>query len=111
MSSMGNGNPGQQANSPWAGQPGQYNTANSGNVYATQNGTINVNAAASSKRGARIDTKVLLVTLLTDVIFFGYGMVAYTGKNTNGDEWRAGIFLFMFLLTSVIIGRWIRRRS
>jgi hypothetical protein len=110
MSSMGNGNPGQHGNPPWAGQPGQYNTANSGNVYATQSGTINVNAAVTGKRGPRVDTKVLLVTLLTDVIAFVYGMLAYTGKNTSGDTWRAGIFLFLFVLTSAMIGRWVRRR-
>jgi hypothetical protein len=110
MSPIGKGNPGQQGNLPWAGQTTQYNTANSGNVYATQNGSINVNTAATGKRGPRIDTKVLLVTLLTDVIAFVYGMLAYTGRNTSGDEWRAGIFLFLFFMTSVMIGRWIRRR-
>jgi hypothetical protein len=44
------------------------------------------------------------------VIFFLYGTLAYTGRNTSGDSWRAGIFLFMFLMTSAMLGRWIRRR-
>jgi hypothetical protein len=110
MSSMGTGNPGQQGYPPWAGQPGQYNTATSGNVYAAQGGNININTTPPGKRGLRIDTKVLLIILITDVIFFFYGMLAYTGRNTSGDNWRAGIFLFMFLMTSAMIGRWIRRR-
>lgn len=111
MSQVGNGNPGQQGYPPWPGQPGQYNAANSGNVYATQRGNININSTSPGKRGPRIDTKVLLITLLTDVIFFFYGMLAYTGRNTAADNWRAGIFLFLFVMTSAMIGRWIRRRG
>jgi DMSO reductase anchor subunit len=109
---MGKGTPGQQGNPPWAaGQPGQYNSAASGgNVYATQGGNQYINVG-TGKRGLRMDTKVLLVTLLADVVFFFYGMLAYTGKNTNSDNWRAGIFLFMFLMTCGMIGRWIRRRA
>lgn len=110
MSPMGNGNPGQQGYPPWAGQPGQYNTATSGNVYATQGGSININTTPPAKRGLRIDTKVLLITLLTNVILFIYGTLAYTGRNTTGDDWRAGMFLFMFVGFSAMIGRWIRRR-
>jgi hypothetical protein len=110
MSSTGNGGPGQQGPPPWAGQPGQYNTANSGNVYATQGGNININTTPAVTRGLRVDTKALLVVLPADVIFFFYGMLAYTGKDTTGDTWRAGIFLVMFLLTATMIGRWIRRR-
>jgi hypothetical protein len=102
------------------GQPGQYGNqynsqSNSGqNVYATQTGNVNVNSTYNSvtagKRGPRLDTKVLLGTLVADVIFFFYGMLSYTGKNTGGDEWRAGIFLFLFVATAGMIGRWIRRR-
>jgi DMSO reductase anchor subunit len=110
---MGNGNPGQPGSPPVAGPPGQYNTATSGgSVYAAQGGNQYINIGTGpGKRGLRIGTKVLLVTLLVDVVFFFYGMLAYTGENTSGDSWRAGIFLFMFLLTSGMIGRWIRRRA
>jgi hypothetical protein len=95
---------------PWAGQPGQFNTTNSGNIYATQGGNININATPAVPRGLRVDTKALLIVLPADVIFFFYGMFAYTGKNTTGDTWRAGIFLVMCLVTAAMAGRWIRRR-
>jgi hypothetical protein len=112
MGPMGNANPGQQGVPPLAGQPSQVNTAMSGNVYATQGGgKITINSGPASKGGLRTDTKVLLVTLLVDVAFFFYGMLAYTGKNTNADEWRAGIFLFLLLMTGGTVGRWIRRRA
>ncbi len=111
MNPMGNPNPGQPGTPPWAGQPVQSNTAMSGNVYATQGGNINFNTpVAARQRGLRTDTKVFLFTLLADVIFFFYGMLAYTGKYTTGDNWRAGIFLFMFFATFGMLGRWIRRR-
>jgi len=110
MSSTGNGGPGQPGYQPWAGPPGQYNTANSGNVYATQGGNININTTAPGRRGLRLDSKVLLVVLPVDVVFFFYGMLAYSGRNTGGDTWRAGIFLFLLLTTMVLLGRWIRRR-
>lgn len=96
-------------------QPGQYNSqfnnSTSGNVYATQGGgNININHNAPGKRGLRTDSKVLLITLPVNVIYFFYGMLAYTGRNTTADNWRAGIFLFLFLATCTMIGRWIRRR-
>ena len=88
----------------------QYNSTNSGNLYATQTGNININNPAAGRRGPRIDSKVLVITLLADAIFFLYGMLVYSGKNTEGDQWRAGIFLFLFFWTCVILGRWVRRR-
>jgi ABC-type multidrug transport system permease subunit len=89
------------------GQQHQTNSVNSGNLYATQKGNINIGARQA---GPRLDTKVLLATLLTDVVFFFYGMLSYTGHNTTGDEWRAGLFLFLFIATSGMFGRWVRRR-
>lgn len=90
------------------GQQNQSNMVNSGNLYATQKGNINIGVGA--QRGPRFDTKALLATLLIDIAFFFYGMLSYTGRNTTGDEWRAGIFLFLFLATSGMFGRWVRRR-
>jgi hypothetical protein len=98
---MGNGTPGMN----------QSNLAKKGNVYGVQGGTLNVtNTAGPTRRGPRVDTKVLLVTLPVDVAFFFYGMLSYTGQNTTGDDWRAGIFLFLFLATAAMLGRWVRRR-
>ncbi len=62
------------------------------------------------KTGIRLDTKVLGLTLLADVAFFFYGMLSYTGRNTSGDEWRAGIFIVLFSVTIGMIRRWFRRR-
>ncbi|MBF5028557.1 MULTISPECIES: hypothetical protein [unclassified Micromonospora] len=98
---------GQKGTPPGSGQ--NINT-NSGNVYATQTGNININNNLAQKRGPHLDTKALLVVLPANVIFFLYGMSAYTGRNTSGDNWRAGIFLFMLLFTLGMIGRWVRRR-
>jgi len=98
-------------------QPGQhnsqFNSSTSGNVYATQGGgNINIRHSHTTpvKRGPRTDTKVLLIALPINVIYFFYGMLAYTGRNTTADNWRAGIFLFLFFATCTMIGRWIRRR-
>ena len=91
----------------------QYNSAGAGgNVYATQGGgTINVHQPqAAARRGVGIDTKVLLAVIVADVAFFFIGMLSYTGQNTSGDTWRAGIFLFLLVLTGILIRRWIRRR-
>jgi hypothetical protein len=83
----------------------QFNSVNRGNQYATQYGNINLHAGQR-----RFDGRVLLVTLVVDVAFFFYGMLAYTGKNTTGDQWRAGIFLFLLIITATLLRRWIRRR-
>jgi hypothetical protein len=109
MNPMGSGLPGQPGNTPGPAQSIQYNSS-SGPLYASQSGNININNGPAAQRGPRTDTKVILVAMLADVAFFFYGMLAYTGHNTSSDDWRAGIFLFMFFATSVVIGRWIRRR-
>ncbi|GIF23117.1 hypothetical protein BJ973_000525 [Actinoplanes tereljensis] len=110
MSSMGNGNPGQQGLPPWNGQPGvpnnsgnQYNMG--GNVYATQKGHIKINNGS-----ARPSAKPVLIVLGIDVIFFFYGMLSYTGKNTSADQWHAGIFLVLAIITLSMIGKWVRGR-
>jgi len=109
MSSMGNGNPGQQGLPPWNGQPVQNNTGNqyntAQNLVATQRGNIRINNGAAPP-----SAKPLLIILGIDVIFFFYGMLSYTGKNTGGDEWRAGIFLVLAVVTLSMIGRWVRGR-
>jgi hypothetical protein len=109
MSSTGNGNPGQQGFPHWNGQPSVHNTGNQHNtgqnVYATQKGHINIKNGSAPP-----SAKPLLVILSIDVIFFFYGMLSYTGKNNSGDEWRAGIFLILAIVTLSMIGRWVRGR-
>jgi len=107
-----------------SGNPNQTNSVNKGNLYATQGGNMNFNTTnnnttnnstthlygPTAKGGLRTDTKVLLMALPIDVLFFFYGMLSYTGRNTTGDEWRAVTFLFLFLFTCGLFGRWVRRR-
>lgn len=78
-----------------------------GSVYANQGGNQIINVGG--KRGGG-DTKALLVTLAVDVAFFFYGMLSYTGRNTTADEWRAGIFLILLIVTVGMVRRWLRRR-
>ena len=89
----------------------QSNVANNGDVYGVQGGNININTVSPTKRGAGVDTKMLLIILLVDVAFFFYGMLAYTGKYSTADNWRACIFLFLFLATAGMVRRWVRRRT
>jgi hypothetical protein len=101
MNPSGNQNPNQftQNNSPRRG----------GNVYANQGTGKQIIHTGSSKRGSG-GTKALLVTLALDAVFFLYGMLSYTGKNTSGDEWRAGIFIILLIVTAGMIRRWLRNR-
>ncbi len=73
MNPSGNQNPGQftQNNSPRRG----------GNVYANQGTGNQIIHTGPGKRGGG-DTKALLVTLALDAVFFLYGMLSYTGRNT-----------------------------
>lgn len=113
MNPMAGGDPGQQRDQSWSPQYGnQFNYANR-DLYRTDDGDIITNNnyhATAAQRGLRLDTKVLLITLAVDIVFFFYGMATYTGKNVSSDNWRAGIFWFLFLTTCGMIGRWIRRR-
>ena len=101
MNPSGNQNPSKftQNNTPRRG----------GNVYANQ-GTGNQIIHTGPGRRGGADTKALLVVLVLDVVFFFYGMLAYTGRNTSGDEWRAGIFIVLLIVTAGMIRRWLRRR-
>lgn len=97
----------------YTGPGNQYNTVSGGgNNYSAQNGNIifNTSQVPPAPRGLRVDTKVLLGTLVFDVAFFFYGMLAYSGQNTSGDNWRAGLFIFLFFATIGMMGRWFRRR-
>src|SRR5258707_15037516 len=94
--------------------PAQSNTQNNAgnNVYASLGGDINIHQPpAAARRGLGTDTKVLLTIFVADVAFFFIGMLSYTGTNTGGDTWRAGIFLFLLAVTGVLVRRWIRRRG
>ncbi|OLE21213.1 MAG: hypothetical protein AUG44_28295 [Actinobacteria bacterium 13_1_20CM_3_71_11] len=64
--------------------------------------------AGRRRRGS--DSVVLLVALVVDVAFFFYGMLAYTGRNTSADTWRAGLFLVLLAVTGSLFRRWLRRR-
>jgi hypothetical protein len=48
--------------------------------------------------------------LVVDVVYFFYGMSAYTGRNTTADGWRAVIFLLLLVVTVGMVRRWLRRR-
>ncbi|MEV6844197.1 hypothetical protein [Actinoplanes sp. NPDC051411] len=100
MNPSGNQNPNQftQNNSPRRG----------GNVYANQGGNQIIHTGPAKRGGG--DTKALLVTLGSDAVFFLYGMLSYTGQNSSGDEWRAGIFIVLLVVTAGMIRRWLRRR-
>jgi len=63
------------------------------------------------RTGVSFDTKALLVALILDVAMFLYGMLSYSGKNTNTETWRAVIFLLMCGVTIGMIRRWFRRRT
>ncbi len=109
-STGGNQNPFQQfsqTNAPHSG----------GTVYANQGGNQNItnnnttHTLPPAQSGPRTDTKVLLVTLVVDVAFFFYGMFSYSGENTKADDWRAGIFLLLLVVTIRSIRRWVRKRA
>ena len=95
-----------------SGDQNQYTQHNSpvagGQVFAHQgtgNQIINMQA-----RRRRADSIALLVTLVVNVLYFFYGMSSYTGRNTTADEWRAGIFLLLLVVTIGMVRRWFRRR-
>lgn len=82
-----------------------------GNVYANQgSGDQIIHTAAPGKRGLGTDSKALLVIIAVDVLYFLFGMLSYTGENTTGDLWRAGIFLVLLVVTASMVRRWLRRR-
>jgi hypothetical protein len=108
MSSTGNGKPWAAQFPQWNGRPNVQNNignqSNMGqNVYATQKGNIRVNNGLT-----RPSAKPVLIILGTDVLFFFYGMLSYSGASTSGDGWRAAIFLVLVIATFSLIGRWVR---
>ena len=83
----------------------QYNHASrNGKIYAAQ-GDLNV---YGQNRG--IAGRLLVVLLAFDVVFFFYGMTAYTGRSTDTDSWRAGIFFVLIAMTGAAFRGWFRRR-
>ena len=53
----------------------------------------------------------LVISVLVDVVYFCYGMTAYTGRtNDSGDLWRAVIFFLLLATTGTLLRRWLRRR-
>jgi hypothetical protein len=64
------------------------------------------NQAARTRTGVAV-----LVLLGVDVVFFLYGMTAYTGTAGNtADLWRAGVMLVLLAVTIRLIRRWFRQR-
>jgi hypothetical protein len=91
----------------------QHNQASSGgSVYANQGGTQSINHYNTFATRSRPRTGwVVLSFLVVDVVFFIYGMTAYTGRaGESGDLWRAGIFLVLLVITVTLIRRWFRKR-
>lgn len=96
----------------------QYNAPQAGGtVYAAQgsqhinNTTINAVPAARVRRRPWAG-RALLITIVADVAFFCYGMIAYTGHPSDtGDLWRAGIFFGLMATTGTMLRRWLRRHS
>jgi len=82
-----------------------------GNVYANQ-GTGDMTIYNQSHGPARsgFGGWLLLTLLVVDIAFFFYGMLAYTGRNTNADSWRAGTFLVLLIVTGSTLRGWLRRR-
>jgi hypothetical protein len=89
----------------------QHNAPRSGgSVYANQGPGNQIINTQPNKRGVGVDTKALVATLVSDVVYFFYGMSAYTGRNTTADEWRAVIFVVLLVVTIGMVRRWLRRR-
>jgi hypothetical protein len=96
-------------------EPFQHNQHNGrGDLYANQgDGPFTVNHNTSnmyeSRRG--VAGRIVLVLLVIDVIWFIWGMTAYTGgPDDRGDSVRAVGFLILFFLTCAFGGAWFRRR-
>jgi hypothetical protein len=89
----------------------QHNAPRRGSsVYANQGTGDQIIHTTPPRRGMGGDTKALLVTLVVDGVFFVYGVVAYTGgRNAHADEWRAGAFIALVIVTGGMIRRWLRR--
>jgi hypothetical protein len=82
-----------------------------GNVFANQGtGDQIIHTGTPGRRGLGTDSKALLVFLAVDILFFFFGALSYTGGNTDGDMWRAGIFLVLLIVTAGLVRRWLRRR-
>lgn len=94
----------------------QYNQAsNGGTVYSTQHGDQHFdNRVTNNNLRARERTWAgwaVLVSILVDVVYFVYGMTAYTGRtDDSGDLVRALIFFALLATTGTLLRRWLRRR-
>lgn len=95
-------------------QNNQTNHAsNGGTIYSSQGGSQQVTNITNqiSARAARSRAGwAVLIIIVVDVVYFFYGMTAYTGQSNNsGDLWRAGIFIVLLATTGSLIRRWVRR--
>lgn len=86
---------------------------NGGTIYSSQGGRQKVtNVTNNMTNGARSWAGwAAASSVVVDVIYFFYGMNAYTGQPGNsGDLWRAGIFFVLVATTGGFIRKWLRRR-
>lgn len=107
--------PGPNQGSPQPGQPQNFQQQNApgagGTVYANQGtGNQNVTTNYNLPKMGRYGGRALLIILVVDVAFFIYGATAYTGRGTTADNWRAGIFFVLVIVTVRMIRSWLRRR-
>jgi hypothetical protein len=94
----------------------QHNAPTSGGTVYSYQGTgsqvvQNTYGDQAAQRRRQTTTRLLIGALLADILYFFYGMWSYSGYNTSGDGWRAGIYLVMLVITIRLIRRWFRQRA
>jgi hypothetical protein len=94
----------------------QHNAPTSGGTVYSHQGSgsqvvHNTYTDQAAQRRRQTTTRLLIGALLADILYFFYGMWSYSGHNTSGDAWRAGIYLVMLVITIRLIRRWFRQRA
>jgi hypothetical protein len=68
-------------------------------------------APTRARPGLKPDTKLLTFLTLFNVAFFFYGYLSYDGNaSDSGNQWRAIIFLVLFVMNVRMARRWYLRR-
>jgi hypothetical protein len=94
----------------------QHNAPTSGGTVYSYQGTgsqvvHNTYSDQAAQRRRKFTSRLLIGALVADVLYFFYGMWSYSGHDTSGDAWRAGIYLLMLGVTIRLIRRWVRQRA